>query len=299
MRAKSGASTVCAKAFLPALLAAGLTLGAGPDAEARTQRVRTAPGSTAVTVDYGIALAGVPIGTAQVVGSVTGARYAMDVTAKLTGLAGAITGGYGAGRAGGQIGGPGRPVPATFAIASHSSSASITVRMALARGNVVAAEVTPPLPPYTDRVPVSDADKRGIIDPVSALVMPAFGRGELIDPQNCDRTIPVFDGASRFDVVLSYGETRSVEKPGYAGPVLICNARYRPIAGHRAGQPGVTFMENNTDMSVWLAPVEGTRVLIPLRIAVRTTLGTNIIEATRWSRTGPGTETAQVSAPAQ
>ncbi|MEZ0250800.1 MAG: DUF3108 domain-containing protein, partial [Methylobacteriaceae bacterium] len=40
---------------------------------------------------------------------------------------------------------------------------------------------------------------------------------------------------------------------------------------------------------VWLAPVEGTRVLVPLRIAVRTTLGTNIIEATRWTRTGTAT----------
>ncbi|MEH3061211.1 MAG: DUF3108 domain-containing protein [Methylobacterium frigidaeris] len=300
MRAKPGANTVRAQAFLPAVLAAGLAFGSGPDAEARAHRARPSPTATAVTVDYAIALAGVPIGTAQAAGSIEGARYTMDVTAKLTGLVGAITGGYGAGRASGQVGAPGRPVPATFAIASHSSTASITVRMALARGNVVASEVTPPLPPYTDRVPVSEADKRGIIDPVSALVMPALGRGDLADPQNCNRTIPVYDGASRFDVVLSYGETRSVEKPGYAGPVLICTARYRPIAGHRPGQPGVKFMEDNTDMSVWLAPVEGTRVLIPLRIAVRTTLGTNIIEATRWSRSGPGAEAVQAAAaPAQ
>jgi hypothetical protein len=46
-------------------------------------------------------------------------------------------------------------------------------------------------------------------------------------------------------------------------------------------------------MSVWLAPVEGTRVLLPVRIAVRTTLGTNIIEATRWNRVGAQTVTAQ------
>jgi hypothetical protein len=30
-------------------------------------------------------------------------------------------------------------------------------------------------------------------------------------------------------------------------------------------------------------------VLVPMRIAVRTTLGTNIIEATRWTQTGTGT----------
>ena len=51
-------------------------------------------------------------------------------------------------------------------------------------------------------------------------------------------------------------------------------------------------MEDNREMSVWLAPVDGTRVLLPVRIAVRTTIGTNIIEATRWQRSGGTTASA-------
>ncbi len=86
-------------------------------------------------------LAGVPIGTAQVTGAVEGQRYTMDVSARLTGLVGAITGGYGSGRASGTV--ASKPVPAAFALASHSASASITVRMALARGNVVASDIAP------------------------------------------------------------------------------------------------------------------------------------------------------------
>jgi hypothetical protein len=43
-------------------------------------------------------------------------------------------------------------------------------------------------------------------------------------------------------------------------------------------------MEENRDLSVWLAPVEGTRVLMPMRISIRTTMGTSVIEATRWSQ---------------
>ena len=57
-----------------------------------------------------------------------------------------------------------------------------------------------------DRVPVTAAHTRGIIDPVSALLMPTQGRGEPLDPDNCNRTLPVFDGATRFNVVLSYAE---------------------------------------------------------------------------------------------
>ncbi|ACA18047.1 conserved hypothetical protein [Methylobacterium sp. 4-46] len=285
-----------AKPFLPALLAPGLLLGMGPADPAAAARARAA--ATAVTVDYGIMLAGVPIGTAQMTGAIEGQRYRMDVTAKLTGLVGAITGGYGSGRASG-VAGSGRPIPGTFAVSSHSSSTSITVRMALARGNVVASEIVPPLLVDPERVPVDAASKRAVVDPVSALLMPAQGRGDLTDPQNCNRVIPVFDGASRFDVILSYGETRRVEKPGYAGPVLVCNARYRPITGHRPDKPGVKFMEENTDMSVWLAPVEGARVLLPLRISVRTMLGTNIIEATRWTQSGAEAQATQAAAVAQ
>ena len=253
-----------------------------------TARPKTSP--ALVTVDYGLNLAGIPIGTAQVSGSFEGSRYRMDVSARLTGLVGAVTGGMGSARASGLI--ASAPQPTTFAIATKTSNAGIAVRMALAGGNVTQAEITPPLIDLGDRVPITAANRRGVIDPASALMMPAIGKGALTDPENCNRTLPVFDGATRFNVVLSYGETRNVEKPGYVGPVLVCNARYQPIAGHKPDRPGVKFMEDNREMSVWLAPVDGTRVLLPVRIAVRTTIGTNIIEATRWQRSGGSTTAA-------
>ncbi len=208
----------------------------------------------------------------------------MDVSAVLTGLVGAITGGKGSARASGTFAAV--PQPGAFSIATHTASSGIAVRMALAHGNVVQAEITPPLIDMQDRVPVTPAHTRGILDPVSALLMPVQGRGEPLDPGNCNRTLPVFDGATRFNVVLSYAETRPVQKPGYAGQVLVCTARYQAVAGHRPDRPGVKFMEENREMSVWLAPVEGTRALIPLRISVLTTIGTNIIEATRWTQGG-------------
>ncbi|GJD73517.1 DUF3108 domain-containing protein [Methylobacterium goesingense] len=258
-------------------------------------RPKASASATAVTVDYEIALAGLPIGTAQVAGAFEGSGYRMDVSARLTGLVGVVTGGMGSARASGAL--TSAPQPSTFAIATKTTNSGIAVRMALARGNVTQAEITPPLVDMGDRVPITAANKRGVIDPVSALAMPVAGRGDLMDPANCNRTLPIFDGATRFDVSLSYGETRSVAKTGYSGPVLVCNARYTPIAGHRPDRPGVKFMEDNREMSVWLAPVEGTRVLLPVRIAVRTTVGTNIIEATRWTRTGGQQGSTTVSAP--
>ena len=42
-------------------------------------------------------------------------------------------------------------------------------------------------------------------------------------------------------------------------------------------------ISENRDMQVWLAPVEGARVLVPLRIAVATMVGPSLVEATRWT----------------
>jgi hypothetical protein len=276
-----------ARSKLSRLLALGALVAAVPASAGPAPKGSALKGpAPGITVDYSVLLAGFDIGTARLASTFEGPRYSLAVSANLTGLVGAVTGGKGAAQASGALGGA-RAVPATFAVSSHSASQSITIRMALARGNLVAADVTPPLIEYPDRIPVPAALKKGVVDPASALIMPALARGALTDPKNCERTLPVFDGVSRFDLVLSYAETKTVEKPGYSGPVLVCNARYRALAGHRPDRPGVKFMEENREMSVWLAPVAEARVLVPMRISVLTQLGTNIIEATRWSSGAP------------
>ena len=63
--------------------------------------------------------------------------------------------------------------------------------------------------------------------------------------------------------------------------MLVCAARYNPIAGHRTGRKSTQFMADNKDMEVWLAPVEGPRVLLPLRISIRTMIGTTLIDAVK------------------
>lgn len=254
-----------------AALLAGLFLGLPAAVEA-----------AGVRVDYGLWLAGLPLGEADLSTRIDGDRYRAEVKVRLTGLAGAVTGGRGAGTATGSVA-EGRPVPSGFAVTTASSSAQRSIRMGLKRGNVADLAITPPLEDTAERVPVTEAHKRAVVDPVSALVMPAPRGGELTDPQLCNRTLPVFDGGARFDIVLSYAETRQAALGGYQGPVLVCNARYVAHAGHRPDKPGTRFMETNRNMSVWLAPVPGERVLVPLRIQVATTVGTSVIEATRWT----------------
>jgi hypothetical protein len=255
-------------------------------------------GAASLKADYGISLAGIPIGSATLTADLTGDRYKMEIQARMTGLVGAITGGAGGATATGSVGGA-RPLPGSYAMTSRSSSDQRTVRLGLNSGNVASVDISPPIEERADRVPVKDPHKRGILDPVSALLMPVMGHGDPLDPGVCNRTLPVFDGAARFDVVLSYAETRNVETAGYNGPVIVCNARYVAIAGHRADRPATKFMEENRDLSAWLAPVEGTRLLLPLRISVRTMIGTSVIEATRWTPEGDPAKPTKASARAR
>jgi hypothetical protein len=234
-----------------------------------------------VDIQYALTLAGLSIGTATLSGSVGRDSYKIDVKARMTGLAGMVTSGRGAGSSSGSTA-SGRVVPSSYALTSGGTGKVYTVRMALTGGAVSAVEIMPPLEGKVDRVPLTEGHKRNIVDPVSALVMPVTGQG-LLDPASCSRTIPVFDGAGRFDVLLSYSATRSVDLPGYSGPVLVCAARYNPIAGHRTNRPSTQFMADNRDMEVWLVPVEGARTLLPARIAVRTMVGMTIIEATAFN----------------
>ena len=156
--------------------------------------------------------------------------------------------------------------------------------------NVAGIDIEPPIDEKPDRVPLNDSHKRNIVDPLSAFLMPVNGKGK---DGACNRTLPIFDGAARYDIKLSYAGTRDVAMEGYSGPVVICQARYVPIAGHRSMRPSTKFMAENKDISAWLAPVAGTNMMMPVRISVKTMIGTAVIEASSF-KVDPGVTASAV-----
>lgn len=252
---------------------AAATAGAGATAEKSA-----ALPAKSLRVQYGISLIGLPIGSASIIGTLNPRGYKIEATGKLTGLAGVIINSKGAATStGGLIGG--KVDPATFAASAATSNYRLTIRMAMAKGNTTGVEITPPYQTMPDRVPLTDADRRGIIDPLSAFIMPVPSDGDQTGPAACNRTLQLFDGGVRFDIILSYTGSRQVTGAGYSGPVAVCAARYRPIAGHRPERPATKFMAANKEIELWLAPVSGTRYVFPYRLSVLSMLGTTVIEA--------------------
>lgn len=246
-----------------------------------------ATGAQAETVRarYSVTLIGLPFGTATVTGELAPQNYRIDMQAKLTGLASMVSSSKGAATATGTI--PDNHVsPATYATTSSSGDITRTVRMSVVKNVVDQTDIEPPWEPSPDRVPVTAADQKGIVDPMSALIMTVPGTAPVIGPAACDRTIPVYDGAARFDITLSFVGTRKVKTKGFAGDVAVCAVRYHPIAGHRANRPGTRFMADNKEMEAWLAPVGTSRIVVPYRISVMTMIGTVVTEATEFSVVG-------------
>jgi hypothetical protein len=234
-----------------------------------------------VEAQYLISLAGLNLGRATLSGTLGEEAYSLNVSARLTGLVGAVTSGQGGASARGTIGK--QPLSNGFALSASNGSTTRTVQISASAGSVKGVVIEPPFEPNPERVPVKPQHLVNIVDPVSALLMPVLGANAK-DKANCNRKIPVFDGTQRFDVVLSFVETQQIEhESGYKGAILICSARYVPQAGHRPERRVTKFMMENKDMSVWLVPAQKGEVLLPLRISVKTMIGTSVIEATSFS----------------
>ena len=174
-------------------------------------------------------------------------------------------------------------MPSSFATTASNSKMTRTIRMALSGNAVRGVDISPPFEDKPDRVPLEPRDKLNIVDPVGAFVIPAPAQAPATSAAACNRKIPIFDGYTRFDVDLSYVGERTVKTKGYSGPVAVCAARYTPIAGHRRDRPATKFMAENKDMEIWLAPIGGSKVLMPYRISIRTMIGTAVAEATEFS----------------
>jgi hypothetical protein len=231
---------------------------------------------------YNVSLLGLPIGAADVSGQISATGYRIEATAKIAGLATILSTAKGAATGAGAIA-SGRILPASFATTAANSKMTRTVRMAMSEGAVTAVDISPPIDEKPGRVPLRDKDKHGIVDPVGSIVVPVAGNAPLVGPAACDRSIPIFDGYTRFDIRLSYVGQRHVTAKGYNGQVVVCSARYVPIAGHNPDRPAIKFMVDNKQMELWLAPIESARVLVPYRVSVHTMIGTTVVEASEFS----------------
>ena len=234
---------------------------------------------------YTASLAGLPIGRGAWVIDVGDDQYTAAASGMTTGILSVFASGKGASAARGRVRGDGLS-PNTYASSITSDNKTEEMRVTLTNGNVKDATITPPTPFKPERLPLTEANKRGVIDPMSGVLMLPPGSGDPLGPEACRRTIPMFDGRMRFDLQMTFRRMDVVRAvKGYQGPAVVCLVQFQPVAGYVPERPALKYLVAQRDIEVYLAPLMGTRILVPFKLTVPTPLGQGVIEATQFVST--------------
>jgi hypothetical protein len=232
--------------------------------------------------EYSITLSGIPIARGTWVVDITEDQYTAAASGKTTGLLRLFSGAHATSASHGTFSG-GRPMPMSYASDIDYDHRIDNVRMVLGGGNVKDFSVVPPVPPTPDRIPVSEADRRGVIDPMTSVIDRVAGIGDPVSPAACNRKIAVFDGRVRYNLRSEFKRMDQVKADkGYVGPAVVCAVYFIPISGYVPDRALIKYLVALRDAEVWLAPISGTRVVVPFRFSMPTPLGPGVLQATRF-----------------
>jgi Protein of unknown function (DUF3108) len=233
--------------------------------------------------EYTATLSGLPIGHGAWAIEIAEDQYTAAASGATSGLLRIFTGARGTGASRGSFNGDQTMPTSYIATIDYERGKIDDVRMALAGGTVKDLFADPPLYPHPDRIPVSDADRRGVVDPMSSTINRVGGNGDPVSPLACARKVAVFDGRVRYDLRSEFKRIEMVKaERGYQGPAVVCAVYFEPISGYVPDRAVIKYLVALRDAEVWLAPISGTRVLVPFRFSMPTPLGLGVLQATQF-----------------
>ncbi len=230
---------------------------------------------------YEVTLAGIPVGKGSWVVDIADDAYSASASGGTSGLLKAFASGSGTGGSQGRIVG-GALVPQAYSATVHSKK-SETIRMLLASGNIKEFSIDPEPPVDPDRIPITDAHRRGVLDPMTGSLLRVPGSADPVSPEACRTGGAIFDGRMRYELKLDYKRMEHVKaEKGYSGPVVVCAVYFTPVAGYIPDRAAIKYLAAQRNIEAWFAPIAGTRILVPFRMMVPTPLGMGILEATQF-----------------
>ena len=217
---------------------------------------------------------------------ITDTHYTAAASGVTTGLMRVFTGGQGTSAAHGTLH-AGQPLSSVYAstIANHKKSDE--VRLTVANGTVKELELEPPPDTDPDRVPITEEHRKGILDPMTASLLRAPGTGDPVSPEACQRTAVGVRRPTCATICNSPSSAWTTSRPTRAMPARWWSARSisrrSPATSRRARRSDISSKQR--DIEVWLAPIAGTRVLVPFRVQGPTPIGRVVLEATQFVST--------------
>lgn len=231
---------------------------------------------------YEATLAGIPVGKGAWTIDISDDQFSAAASGGTAGLLKAFSGGSGTGASQGRVVN-GALVATNYSATTKTSKKSEAIRMVLTNGAVKEYAIEPEPPVDADRIPVTDAQRRGVFDPMTGSMLHVGGTSELLSPDSCRTGAAIFDGRMRYDLKLDFKRVEIVKaEKGYHGPALVCAIYFSPVAGYIPDRPVIKYLAAQRNIEIAFAPIAGTRVLVPFRILVPTPLGNAMLEATQF-----------------
>lgn len=235
---------------------------------------------------YTLSMAGIGIGKLTWRTQLGPSDYTTSASGGVSGFLSLLVRGEGTVTAKGRIK-DGHLQPVSFVSAVEREDEKVNVQIAFDGARVRDLKVEEP-PLEADRVPIAPSHKTGVIDPLSAFLIPSPipGPADPLSREACERTLSMFDGRRRYDLALSFKRLDMIKgEGGRQKSALVCAVKFTPMSGHRSSSQLIKFLSEGRDIEVWLVPVTGTHILAPIRLSVASLVGNMTLHADQFETT--------------
>ncbi|TCL72686.1 DUF3108 domain-containing protein [Rhizobium sp. BK251] len=124
-------------------------------------------------------------------------------------------------------------------------------------------------------IPVTKDDLRSVLDPISGLIF-------MTDARICQQTLPIYDGETRMDLVLSPKGSRPFSTDGFSGEALVCSVRFVPKSGYKKDRDDYEYLSKSNRMEIWFAKSDAANVYAPVYARIPTQYGPVTITAVKY-----------------
>jgi Protein of unknown function (DUF3108) len=234
---------------------------------------------------YEATLSGIPVGRGAWTIDISDDQFSAAAAGGTAGLLKTFAGGSGTGASQGRVVN-GALVATNYAASTTTSKKVENIHMTLSNGNIREFGIEPEPPVDPDRIPITEAHRRGVFDPMTGSMLRVPGTADPLSPEACHTSTAVFDGRMRYDLKLDFKRMETVKaERGYQGPVVVCAVYFIPLAGYIPDRAVIKYLAAQRNIEIAFAPVAGTRILVPFRMKIPTPLGPAMLEATQFITT--------------
>ena len=232
-----------------------------------------------ISSEYSISFAGIPVARSKFKTVIDGAALTVTGNLATSGLAAVFDSTKATSTSSGIISKNGVETQ-SFKLDYKSGSRARVTEISFSGGNVVDTVITPTRAPKPDDVPLQPGQLNGVVDPFFASIVAAPNAKAV-----CNRTLKVFDGVTRINLVMRPSGSEPYVIGSTKGEGVRCAVRYEPVAGHRANSGSVRYLSDGERATIIFGRLAGTDLYAPVKATIKTKNGTVTVRAIKFDQT--------------